>query len=153
VTWNPGQAARQKERRQALREQRGGAASTADGLVLCDVCGQQIASLARTRHQRNVYCRAQAAALEPVGRGLVRSPGDGLIPMLEAAGVPYEVHPTAVRATGDGPTDRFVAICQEAWVPPESVAIVQADRPLEERRRALHRFAGWYTRHGRANAE
>jgi hypothetical protein len=123
----------------------------------CSSCGQEITLCVEADHQRNVYCRARTAAIEPGSRGLVRAPGDAVVSMLEEAGIPYELHQTLLRGDDKNVRDpkrqhghQPVAIYSEAWVPPEAVAIIQqANRSLADRKRALRKFSAWYARHPR----
>ena len=119
----------------------------------CHSCGQQIALCGGSRHQGGLYCQAATAARHASARGLVRSPGDGLLPMLVETGVPYEMHASGLHQDKlhGGHGSEKTSICDEAWVPPEAVTILRANRPLEDRMRALRKFAAWYaSRHGAA---
>lgn len=124
-----------------------------DKLHPCPSCGEVVAICTEPLHRAGIFCKAHTAAREPKDRGLIRCPADGLVPMLDEAGVPYERHRTKiVRAIDLTMEERkrirpehanSLVITEEAWIPPEAPAIVQMNRPLEDRMAALKKFAGY----------
>lgn len=109
-----------------------------DNTKECSACGANVAVCAEAYHQSQMHCQAATTARKIASRGLERAPSDAIVVMLQAAGVPVEWHSTKVRRiTASGP----IAICQEAWIQPEAIEIVRADRTLAERVRALARLA------------
>jgi len=103
---------------------------------LCSSCHQDISICMEPEHQRNVFCQVATLARQVGQKGLVRCPADGLLSMLDEADVPYEICATRITSVGT----RGVQVEEEAWVPPETIAIVQANRPLADRMKALKKF-------------
>lgn len=108
----------------------------------CSNCKQNVAICAEKNHQKTIFCRAATAARAVGARGLVRSPADAIVPMLDEANIPYEKHPTRVTNwSGKG-----LVVVEEAWIPPETIAIIQANRPLADRMAALRKFGEYLAR-------
>lgn len=149
MAWKPEYAERQKQQRRKKHDSTGGRRCRFCGLATvncqdltksCSACGQTIAACVEQQHQRGLYCRAATVARSLEARGLVRAPSDAVVSMASDAGIAHEWHPTTT--DGDGSVGRL-RIRNEPWVPRQVVEIIEADRPLGDRLRALQNLAAW----------